>query len=60
MRPYGTLLISFDVKTGERIKSERGVYPPKFQEAFGQTVSEFAAEDKRNRGVTDQPCRRVR
>lgn len=42
----------FDVKTGERVKSERGAHPPKFQEVFGETVTELAAQDQRVVGIT--------
>lgn len=42
----------FDLNTGERIKTEDGTEPAKFQDVFGNTLLELAKENKRIVGVT--------
>lgn len=42
----------FDLNTGERIKTENGTEPAKFQDVFGNTLLELAKENKRIVGVT--------
>lgn len=42
----------FDLDTGERIKTEDGTEPAKFQDVFGNTLLELAKENKRIVGVT--------
>ena len=42
----------FDLDTGERIKTEDGTEPAKFQDVFGNTLLELARENKRIVGVT--------
>lgn len=42
----------FDLNTGERIKTEDGTEPAKFQDVFGNTLLELARENKRIVGVT--------
>ncbi|MCQ2343376.1 MAG: 1-deoxy-D-xylulose-5-phosphate synthase [Paludibacteraceae bacterium] len=42
----------FDVRTGERIKKEKGATPPKFQDVFGNTLLELAEQDERIVGIT--------
>ena len=42
----------FDLNTGERIKTEDGTEPAKFQDVFGNTLLELARENKRVVGVT--------
>ncbi len=41
-----------DLNTGERIKTEDGTEPAKFQDVFGNTLLELAKENKRIVGVT--------
>ena len=42
----------FDLDTGQRIKTEDGTEPAKFQDVFGNTLLELARENKRIVGVT--------
>ena len=42
----------FDLDTGQRIKTEDGTEPAKFQDVFGNTLLELAKENKRIVGVT--------
>lgn len=42
----------FDLNTGQRIKTEDGTEPAKFQDVFGNTLLELARENKRIVGVT--------
>ncbi|WP_288576215.1 1-deoxy-D-xylulose-5-phosphate synthase [uncultured Prevotella sp.] len=42
----------FDLNTGQRIKTEDGTEPAKFQDVFGNTLLELAKENKRIVGVT--------
>lgn len=42
----------FDLDTGERIKTEDGTEPAKFQDVFGNTLLELARENRRIVGVT--------
>lgn len=42
----------FDLDTGQRIKTEDGTEPAKFQDVFGYTLLELARENKRIVGVT--------
>ena len=42
----------FDLDTGQRIKTEDGTEPAKFQDVFGNTLLEIARENKRIVGVT--------
>ena len=42
----------FDLDTGQRIKTEDGTEPAKFQDVFGNTLRELARENKRIVGVT--------
>lgn len=42
----------FDLDTGQRIKTEDGTEPTKFQDVFGNTLLELAKENKRIVGVT--------
>ena len=42
----------FDPETGERIKSDSGNQPPKFQDVFGETLLELARQNERIVGVT--------
>lgn len=42
----------FDLDTGQRIKTEDGTEPTKFQDVFGNTLLELARENKRIVGVT--------
>lgn len=42
----------FDLDTGERIKTEDGTEPAKFQDVFGNTLLELSRENKRIVGVT--------
>ena len=42
----------FDLDTGQRIKTEDGTEPAKFQDVFGNTLLELAKENKRSVGVT--------
>ena len=42
----------FDLDTGQRIKTEDGTEPAKFQDVFGNTLLELAREIKRIEGVT--------
>lgn len=42
----------FDLNTGQRIKTENGTEPAKFQDVFGNTLLELAKENKRIVGVT--------
>lgn len=42
----------FDLDTGQRIKTEDGTEPAKFQDVFGSTLLELARENKRIVGVT--------
>lgn len=42
----------FDLDTGQRIKTEDGIEPAKFQDVFGNTLLELAKENKRIVGVT--------
>lgn len=42
----------FDLDTGERIMTEDGTEPAKFQDVFGNTLLELAKENKRIVGVT--------
>lgn len=42
----------FDLDTGQRIKTEAGTEPAKFQDVFGNTLLELARENKRIVGVT--------
>ena len=42
----------FDVRTGERLKSETEALPPKFQDVFGLTLVELAKKNKNIVGVT--------
>ena len=42
----------FDLDTGERIKTEDGTEPAKFQDVFGNTLLELAIENRRIVGVT--------
>ncbi len=42
----------FDLDTGQRIKTEDGTEPAKFQDVFGNTLLELARENKRIMGVT--------
>ena len=42
----------FDPATGERKESVKKDEPPKFQDVFGQTLLEFAREDKKIVGIT--------
>ncbi|KIP62521.1 1-deoxy-D-xylulose-5-phosphate synthase [Prevotella pectinovora] len=42
----------FDLDTGQRIKTEDGTEPSKFQDVFGNTLLELAKENKRIVGVT--------
>ena len=42
----------FDPETGKIIKSEPAQQPPKYQDVFGNTILEFAREDKKVVGIT--------
>jgi 1-deoxy-D-xylulose-5-phosphate synthase len=42
----------FDPETGKIIKSESAQQPPKYQDVFGNTILEFAREDKKVVGIT--------
>lgn len=42
----------FDLDTGQRIKTEDGTEPAKFQDVFGNTLLELSRENKRIVGVT--------
>lgn len=42
----------FDLDTGQRLKTEDGTEPAKFQDVFGNTLLELARENKRIVGVT--------
>lgn len=42
----------FELDTGQRIKTEDGTEPAKFQDVFGNTLLELAKENKRIVGVT--------
>ncbi len=42
----------FDADTGERIISDNGSHPPKYQDVFGETLLELARQNQRIVGVT--------
>ena len=42
----------FDPETGERIKTDTSMMPPKFQDVFGETLLELAKANPRIVGVT--------
>lgn len=42
----------FDPDTGEQIKSDSVIAPPKYQEVFGETILELARQDERVVGIT--------
>ena len=42
----------FDLSTGQRLRTEDGTEPAKFQDVFGNTLLELAKENKRIVGVT--------
>lgn len=42
----------FDPDTGEQIKSDATIAPPKYQEVFGKTLLELARQDERVVGIT--------
>ncbi|SNY95219.1 1-deoxy-D-xylulose-5-phosphate synthase [Flagellimonas pacifica] len=42
----------FDAATGERLKKNKGVQPPKYQDVFGHTLVELAKQNQKIVGIT--------